>query len=50
MKIRKGWKWLIFPIVAGLLVATFLLVGCSSTTATPTPTPTTNDTDAFTIT
>ena len=44
MKIRKGWKWLIFPIVAGLLVATFLLVGCSSTptpTITPTPTPAT---------
>jgi phosphate transport system substrate-binding protein len=30
MKIRKAWKWLIFPMVAALLVATFLLVGCSS--------------------
>jgi len=30
MKIRKGWKWLLFPMVAALLVATFLLVGCSS--------------------
>ena len=30
MKIGKGWKWLLFPIVAALLVATFLLVGCSS--------------------
>jgi len=30
MKIRKGWKWLILPIVAGLLVAAFTLSGCSS--------------------
>ena len=30
MKIGKGWKWLMFPTVAALLVATFLLVGCSS--------------------
>jgi phosphate transport system substrate-binding protein len=30
MKIRKGWKWLTLPVIAGLLVATFLLVGCSS--------------------
>jgi phosphate transport system substrate-binding protein len=32
MKIGKGWKWLIFPMVTALLVATFLLVGCSSST------------------
>ena len=30
MKIRRGWKWFILPMVAALLVATFLLVGCSS--------------------
>jgi phosphate transport system substrate-binding protein len=30
MKIRKAWKWLTLPLIAGLLVATFLLVGCSS--------------------
>lgn len=30
MKIGKGWKWLTLPLVAGLLVATFLLTGCSS--------------------
>ena len=30
MKIRKGWKWLTLPVIAGLLVAAFLLVGCSS--------------------
>jgi len=30
MKIRKGCKWLILPLAAALLVATFLLVGCSS--------------------
>ena len=30
MKIRKGWKWFKLPTVAALLVATFLLVGCSS--------------------
>ncbi len=30
MKIRKGWKWLILPIVIGLLVAAFTLSGCSS--------------------
>jgi len=30
MKIRKAWKWLLLPMVAALLVATFLLVGCSS--------------------
>jgi phosphate transport system substrate-binding protein len=30
MKIRKGWKWFILPMVVALLVATFLLVGCSS--------------------
>ncbi len=41
MKIRKGWKWLILPIVAGLLVAVLALSACSSTTGTPTPTPTT---------
>ena len=44
MKIRKGWKWLLFPMVAALLVATFLLVGCSNSTQTPTPTPTTTGT------
>jgi len=37
----KKIKWLILPMVAALLVATFLLAGCSSTTTvTPTPTPT----------
>ena len=30
MKIRKGWKWLILPIVAGLLVAALTLSGCRS--------------------
>jgi phosphate transport system substrate-binding protein len=30
MKIGKAWKWLTLPLIAGLLVATFLLVGCSS--------------------
>ena len=30
MKIGKGWKWLILPLIAGLLVATILLTGCSS--------------------
>ena len=30
MKMRRGWKWFILPMVAALLVATFLLVGCSS--------------------
>jgi len=30
MKIRKTWKWLIFPAVAALLVVVFLLIGCSS--------------------
>ena len=30
MKIRKTWKWLLLPMVAALLVATFLLSGCSS--------------------
>ena len=39
MKIRKRWKWLIFPMVAGLLVATFLLVGCSSGSPETTTTP-----------
>jgi len=39
MKTKKGWKWLLLPMVAALLVVTFLLVGCSST-QTPTPTTT----------
>jgi len=30
MKIGKGWKWLIFPTVAALLVIAFTLSGCSS--------------------
>jgi phosphate transport system substrate-binding protein len=30
MKIGEGWKWLLLPMVAALLVATFLLAGCSS--------------------
>lgn len=40
MQIRKGWKWLTLPLIAGLLVAILALSACSSTTGTPTPTPT----------
>ncbi len=29
MKIRKGWKWLLFPMIAALVIATFVLTGCS---------------------
>lgn len=35
MHSSKKWKWLILPVVAGLLVAVFMLSGCSSTTETP---------------
>jgi phosphate transport system substrate-binding protein len=30
MKIRKGWTWFTLPVIAGLLVITSLLIGCSS--------------------
>lgn len=29
MQFRKTWKWLLFPIIAGFLVAGMLLTGCS---------------------
>lgn len=34
MRMGKAWKWLTLPLVAGLIVATLLLTGCSSKTGT----------------